>query len=322
MNIFKIENLKGLNTKIFNKEFIRSGFVYFVLIALIVGFSLINDRFFSMDNFAVIGRQTAITAVIALGMTFVITTAEIDLSVGSIVGCVVMISTLTLQAGMNPLIASLAGIAVGVFFGFANGILITKLNIPSFLVTLGTLGIARGVAMTVTGNRTIVVYDKSFTNFWGSGEVFGIPNSILWMGLFLIITFIIYNYTRFGNYVKAVGGNSVAARFSGINTDKIIITAMMISGFLAAIGGLMMVARINAGRPEVGASLNLDAITAVILGGTSLFGGKGSIIKTIVGAFIITIITNALIILGFQINVQMIVKGIIIIAAVSISEKK
>jgi ribose transport system permease protein len=122
--------------------------------------------------------------------------------------------------------------------------------------------------------------------------------------------------------VRATGGNIVAAKFSGINTDKIIIQAMIISGFLAAISGLMMVARINAGRPEAGGDLALDAVTAVILGGTSLFGGKGSVVKTLIGALIITSITNALVIFGFQINVQMIVKGLIVIAAVSISEKQ
>ena len=317
---------KGLNTRNDSRNVFshlwKSGFVYIVLFALIAIFALISDKFLTLENFAVIGRQTAITAVIAFGMTFVITTAEIDLSVGSIVGLTVMVSTLTLEAGFGPIAAAGAGILVGLFFGFLNGILITKLHIPSFLVTLGTLGIARGIAMTVTNNETIVVYDKGFTNFWGSGEVLGIPNSILWTLLFFILAILLFNFTRFGNYIRATGGNRVAAKFSGINTDRIVILAMVISGFLAAIGGLMMVARINAGRPEVGSDLNLDAVTAVILGGTSLFGGKGSIVKTLVGALIITIITNALIIFGFQINVQMIVKGIIIIAAVSISEKK
>jgi len=300
----------------------RSGFVFIALIVLIAVFGLMNENFFTLDNFSVIGRQTAITAVIAFGMTFVITTGEIDLSVGSIVGLVVMVSTLVLQAGWGPVAATFAGLLSGTLFGVINGVLTAKMRIPSFLATLGTLSVARGIAMTVTNNETLVVYDKSFTNFWGAGEVLGIPTSILWTLLFFILAVLLFNFTRFGNYVKATGGNEVAAKFSGINTDKIIILAMIISGFLSAIGGLMMVARINAGRPEVGAALNLDAITAVILGGTSLSGGKGSVVKSFVGALIIIIITNALIIFGFQINVQMIVKGIIVVAAVSISEKK
>jgi ribose transport system permease protein len=300
----------------------RSAFVYIVLVALIIIFSLINEKFFSLENFFVIGRQTAITAVVAFGMTFVITTAQIDLSVGSIVGVVVMVATLTLEAGFGPVIATLAGLLVGSFFGLANGVITTKLHIPSFLVTLGTLGIARGVAMTVTNNQTVVVYDQNFTRFWGAGDIFGVPISILWTLLFFVIALVLYNFTPFGNYVRATGGNVVAAEFSGINTDRIVIKAFLISGFLSAISGLMMVSRINAGRPEVGADLALDSITAVILGGTSLFGGKGSIVKTLVGALMITMITNALIIFGFQINVQMIVKGLIVIAAVSISEKQ
>lgn len=300
----------------------RSAFVYIVLVALIIIFSLINEKFFSLENFFVIGRQTAITAVVAFGMTFVITTAQIDLSVGSIVGVVVMVATLTLEAGFGPVMATLVGLLVGSFFGLANGVVTTKLHIPSFLVTLGTLGIARGVAMTVTNNQTVVVYDQNFTRFWGAGDLVGIPISILWTLLFFVIALGLYNFTPFGNYVRATGGNVVAAEFSGINTDRIIIKAFLISGFLSAISGLMMVSRINAGRPEVGADLALDSITAVILGGTSLFGGKGSIVKTLVGALMITMITNALIIFGFQINVQMIVKGLIVIAAVSISEKQ
>lgn len=316
------ENMGKTFQKTKLKKIWETGFVYIALISLIIVFSLISDKFLSLANFSVIGRQTAITAVVAFGLTFVITTGEIDLSVGSIVGLVVMTATLSLQEKLGPIIASILGILVGLLFGFINGFITTKLRIPSFLVTLGTLGIARGIAMTVTNNEVVVVYDDSFTNFWGSGTSFGIPNSILWMILLFVISVIVYNFTSFGNYVRAVGGNRVAAKFSGINTDSIIIKSMLISGFLSAIGGLMMVARINAGRPEVGGDLNMDAITAVILGGTSLFGGKGSVIKSLVGALIITVITNALIIFGFQINVQMIVKGIIIIAAVTISEKQ
>ena len=304
------------------KKFFGANFVYIVLIVLVTAFAFIDPRFFTLENFLIIGRQAAIVAVIAFGMTFVITTGQIDLSVGSIVGLVVMISTLSLQAGLGPVVSSIMGLLVGIAFGLFNGIITAKLGIPSFLVTLGTLGIARGIAMTVTNNNVVIVYDKGFTSFWGAGTILGIPISVLWTLLFFVLAVLLYNFTRFGNYVKATGGNSEAARFSGINTDRIVIISMLICGFLAAIGGLMMVARINTGRPEVGADLNIDSITAVILGGTSLFGGKGSVVRTFVGALIMVIITNALIIFGFQLNVQMIVKGIIVIAAVSISEKQ
>ena len=320
IEIFKLQNKNSKGERI--KGLLYSGFVYIVLLLIIVIFSLINQNFCTPGNFSVIGRATAITAVIAFGMTFVITTGEIDLSVGSIVGLVVMVSTLALQVGLGPIVATFLGILTGIIFGIINGVLTTKVNIPSFLVTLGTLSIARGLAMTVTNNAVVVVYDHNFTNFWGSGTVLGIPISILWTILFFVLSIMLYNYTPFGNYLRATGGNKVAARFSGINTDRTIILAFVISGFLAAIGGLMMVARINAGRPEVGADLNIDAVTAVILGGTSLFGGKGSVVKSLIGALIIAIVNNALIIFGFDTNVQMIVKGIIVIAAVSFNAKK
>lgn len=301
---------------------VRGQFVYIVLIALVIIFGIINPRFFSLENFSVIGRQTAIIAVIAFGMTFVLTAGHIDLSVGSIVGVVVMVSTLALEQGAGTLLASLAGLSTGIAFGIFNGLVTTRLGIPSFLATLGTLGIARGVAMTVTNNMVVVVYDTKFTAFWGAGNLGKFPTVLLWVAGFFAVSYFLYHNTPFGNHVKSTGDNEVAARYSGINTKSIVMKVMLISSICAAFGGLMMVARINAGRPEVGADLNLDAITAVILGGTSLFGGRGSILRTLIGALIMGVITNALIIFGYAINIQMIVKGIIIIAAVSINEKR
>ena len=301
---------------------VRNQFVYLVLVGLVIVFGLINPRFFSLENFSIIGRQTAIVAVIAFGMTFVLTAGHIDLSVGSIVGLVVMVSTVVLERGGGPVLASIAGLVAGTMIGLFNGVVTAKVKVPSFLVTLGTLGIARGIAMTVTGNMVVVVYDTNFTAFWGAGMVGPFPTMVLWALFFFVISYGIYHHTKFGNYVKSTGDNATAARYSGINTDLTVIKVMMISAFFASVAGLMMVARINAGRPEVGESLNLDAITAVILGGTSLFGGRGSVLRSLIGALIMGVITNALIIFGFEINVQMIVKGFIVIAAVSINEKK
>jgi ribose transport system permease protein len=299
----------------------RNRFIYFVLVLLIVVFSLLNKSFFSLETFGVIGRQTAMVSLIAFGLTFVITAAQIDLSVGSIVGLVGVISTMALGWGWGLLGASVAGMLAGTAIGCVNGIITTKLKIPSFLVTLGMLGIARGISLTVTGTRTVVVYDKSFPMLWGAGAIYGFPVSILWVLLFFAIAIILYNYTVFGNYVKATGGNITAARYSGINTDGIIIKVLTLSGFLSSIAGLLMAARLAAGRPEVGSGMELDAIAAVILGGTSLFGGKGSIVNTLVGSLIMGVISHGLVILGLASSIQMIVKGIIIIAAVSMSEK-
>ena len=299
----------------------RNWFIYIVLAALIAVFSLLNKSFLSLETFGVIGRQTAMVSLIAFGLTFVITAAQIDLSVGSIVGLVGVISTMALGWGLGLVGASVAGMLTGATIGCVNGIITTKLKIPSFLVTLGMLGIARGISLTVTGTQTVVVYDKSFPLLWGAGDIYGFPVSILWVLLFFVIAIILYNYTVFGNYVKATGGNITAARFSGINTDGIIIKVLTLSGFLSSIAGLLMAARLGAGRPEVGSGMELDAIAAVILGGTSLFGGKGSIVNTLVGALIMGVISHGLVILGLESSIQMIVKGMIIIAAVSMSEK-
>ena len=299
----------------------RNRFIYFVLVLLIVVFSLLNKSFFSLETFGVIGRQTAMVSLIAFGLTFVITAAQIDLSVGSIVGLVGVISTMALGWGWGLLGASVAGMLAGTAIGCVNGIITTKLKIPSFLVTLGMLGIARGISLTITGTRTVVVYDKSFPMLWDAGDIYGFPVSILWVLLFFAVAIILYNYTVFGNYVKATGGNITAARYSGINTDGIIIKVLTLSGFLSSIAGLLMAARLAAGRPEVGSGMELDAIAAVILGGTSLFGGKGSIVNTLVGSLIMGVISHGLVILGLASSIQMIVKGIIIIAAVSMSEK-
>jgi ribose transport system permease protein len=299
----------------------RNWFIFIVLVLLIAVFSLLNKNFFSLENFGVIGRQTAMVSLIAFGMTFVITAAQIDLSVGSIVGLVGVVSTMTLGLGWGLAGASIAGMLTGTAVGCVNGIITTKLKIPSFLVTLGMLGIVRGISLTATGTRTVVVYDKVFPLLWGAGDIYGFPVSILWVLLFFAIAIVLYNYTVFGNYVKATGGNLTAAKFSGINTDGIIIKVLTLSGFLSSIAGLLMAARLAAGRPEVGSGMELDSIAAVILGGTSLFGGKGSIVNTLIGSLIMGVISNGLVILGLESSIQMIVKGIIIIAAVSMSEK-
>jgi ribose transport system permease protein len=301
------------------KQLAKDGLVYIILLVLTALFSLMNSNFLSVENFFVIGRQTAIVGIISFGMTFVITAAEIDLSVGSIVGLVGMASTMILQANYGIFLSSLAGAALGAIFGFANGVFVAKLRIPSFLATLGTMGIARGIALTLTDTKTVVVYDRRFSQIWGGSEIFGVPSAVLWVLLFLSISCLLYYSMPFGNYVRAVGGNKTAARYSGINSHWIIIKVFTISGIFSAVGGLLMAGRLNAGRPEVGADISLDSIAAVILGGTLMSGGKGSVVKTLVGAIIMGCISNALIILGFQNNVQQIVKGSIVIIAVALN---
>ncbi len=300
----------------------RKWFIYSVLFALIILFSILNKNFFSVSNFGNIGRQAAMVSIIGFGMTFLITAANFDLSVGSVVALVSIISASSLEWGLGIAGASLAGIATGTLIGLVNGLIVTKVKIPSFLVTLGMMGIARGAALTITGGSSVTIYSKEFKVFWGAGMLAGIPIALLWVLLILAASYVLYNHTVFGVHVKATGGNIIAARYSGINTDRIIVKSFLIVGFCASIAGLVLTSRLGTGRPEIGNGLEMDAIAAVILGGTSLFGGRGSVINTLIGALIMTIITNGLIILGIEYSLQMIIKGVIIIAAVSVTEKK
>lgn len=300
----------------------RNWFVYFVLIGLIVVFAVLNKVFLSTDNFESIGRQTAMVSIIAFGATFVITTGNIDLSVGALVGLVGVVAAMCMRAGFGIPLSSLMGILTGVGFGFANGVLVAKAKIPAFLVTLGTMGIARGLALTVTNTKAVIIMNEDFTQLWGAGSVMGIPTSILWTAVLFALAIWLYHYTTFGNYVKAVGGNQTAAVYSGVKVEKVTIWVFVLAGFMAAIAGLLMAARLKSGRPEVGDGMELDAVAAVILGGTALSGGRGKMVNTLIGSLIMGVIVNGLIIMGVQTNIQLIIKGIIIIAAVSLSEKQ
>ncbi len=315
------ESIKA-KLKIVKKFEWRDWFVFFILGALIVVFALLSDKFFQVENFASIGRQTAMISLIAFGMTFVITSGNIDLSVGSLVGLVGVITAMSLRVGLGVIGASMIGLSTGTVIGLLNGILTAKMRIPAFLVTLGTMQMARGLALTVTNTKAVIVINNSFTRIWGAGTLLGFPASIIWTLLFFGICIWLYHYTYFGNYVKAVGGNKTAATYSGIKVDRITILSFVISGFLAAVAGLLMAARLKSGRPEVGGGMELDAIAAVILGGTALYGGRGKILNTLVGSLIMGVIVNGLIILGVQSNIQQIIKGAIIIAAVSLNKKQ
>jgi ribose transport system permease protein len=299
----------------------RQWVIYFAFVALLVAFSFANPQFLTFGNIINILRQTSILAIMAFAMTFVLTAGEIDLSVGSVMAVGSLVASIFLRDGSHWLIASLAGIGACVLFGAFNGLLTTKAKIPSFLVTLGSLGIARGVALSVTGTLTIVFVNDTFTQVWGLGDIGPIPLLVVWMIVVFIITYFLFNHTLFGRYVQATGGNLLAARFSGVNTDRIKLLALMMSAGAAGLGGLLMTARLVSGRPYIGQGFELDVISAVILGGTSLFGGRGTIAGTLIGALIMGSINNGLVLLGVETNTQMIVKGAIIIAAVFFGEK-
>ena len=317
--------MESNNKKAFN---LSNWLVYFVLAALMILFTVATDgTFLNAGNLAAIGRQTAMVSIIAFGATFVITTGNIDLSCGAILGLTGLMVASLLQAGVPMILASVLGLGLGALVGVGNGLLVAKVKIPSFLATLGTMSICRGLALTVTNTKSIIILDKgenffsNFVQFWGASDIGGVPTAIIWTLITFVICFWLYHYTVFGNHVKAIGGNITAAKYSGVKVEKVTMIVFVIAGILAAVAGLIMAARLKNGRPEVGEGMELDAIAAVVLGGTVMSGGKGNMLNTLVGSLVLGVVLNGLIFAGFQQNVQQIVKGIIIIVSVAASSR-
>lgn len=311
-------------TRSFSQRFLASDRpypIFLAFLALIVFFSLASPAFFSVANFGNIGRQTALVTIIAVGVTFVIIGGEIDLSVGSIVKLSGVLAAMSMQVVNNWVLAAFVGLAVGALLGLFNGLLTTRLGIPSFLVTLGMLGIAKGLAFVVSNTEPVLIQNPTFFAVFAEGSVLGIPVPILWTILALSVGALLLHYTTFGRTVYATGGNPTAARYSGINTARVKIFCFMLTGLLAGLAALIFAARGHAARPDIADGLELDVIAAVILGGTSLFGGRGMIVGTLIGSLIIGILNNGLVLMGVSSSWQIAVKGAIIILAVAFSKK-
>jgi len=305
-------------------QFLRENIAVLALIIVFIFFSAVSrGQFLTLGNLANIGRQMATITIMACGMTLVIVSANIDLSVASTLSLAAMLSAIVVQATGSTMLALITGLVSGLCIGFLNGILTTKGKIPSFLVTLGMMGVIRGVAMMVTETKPVVVYEEMYWRAFGDGNIFGfLPINIFWMVVVLIITHIILRYMVLGRYIYATGGNQEAARFTGIKTDRTIIVSFIIAGILAAFSGIILASRMHAARPGTGEGMELNVIAAVILGGTSLFGGKGTIIGSLVGALVIGMLNNGLIIMGFSSHVQMLVRGLVIILAVLFAKEE
>jgi ribose transport system permease protein len=291
--------------------------VVFVFFAILLG----GQGFLSSNNLLNIFRQTATVTVIAVAMTFVIACAEIDLSVGSVAGLSSVCAAMAISSyGLIP--GVLAGLLVGVVVGSLNGGLVSLLGIPSFLVTLGMLGIAAGVAQWITASAPQPILNDTFNLIFGSGNFGPIPGLLIWTALFVTGGAIVLNKTRFGRQVLATGGNRTAAEFTGVNTRRIKFAVLLLSGVIASVAGMLYAGRLQSGRFQWGAGDELSAIAAVILGGTSLFGGFGSVIGTLFGALLIGLINNGLILAGLDTSQQQVVRGAIIILAVALARKK
>ncbi|SHS63527.1 inner-membrane translocator [Mycobacteroides abscessus subsp. abscessus] len=319
----KVSNLQKPENPILKGFEWRNYIVYFAFVGVLIYFSitLSDDGFLTSGNLLNIVRQTATISLMALAMTFVISTGEIDLSVGSIAALSSLVGALALQAGYGIIGGLIGGVGTGLVVGLINGLLVTKVAIPSFLVTLGTMGAIKGLAMWVTDTAPVPIVNANFNFIFGSGDIGPIPVLLLWTVVFTVIAHVLLRKTSFGRQVLATGGNENAARFSGVKTMKIKLMVFLGTGLMAGLAGLLYAGRMNAGRFSFGEGDELSVIAAVILGGTSLFGGVGTIIGTIVGSLMIGTINNGLIIMGLDVSQQMIIKGIIIILAVAFGKK-
>ncbi|MEA3102316.1 ABC transporter permease [Caballeronia mineralivorans] len=296
--------------------------LYFAFAILLVVFSLASPWFLSIDNFLNIGRQTALVSIIAIGMTFVIIARQIDLSVGSTLALSGMSAALAMaHIGDNWIIGAIAGIGTGALVGAINGLIITRLSIPSFLVTLGSLSAARGLALLVTTTKPVIITNDSFVAIFGEGDILGVPVPIIWTVLAVIAGILLLHYSVFGRQIYAAGGNPTAALYSGINIRRVTTLAFVLTGMLAGLAALVLSARSHAARPDVVQGLELDVIASVTLGGCSLFGGRGFVLGTLLGSLIIGTLNNGLVLLGVSSSLQLVIKGAIIVAAVAFTKK-
>jgi len=285
---------------------------------LVVIFSMLSPAFFTYSNFTNIANQTAIISVLAFGMTLVMLAGGIDLSVGSIVSLSAVVCALLLGTDVPTPIAMTFSILIGVAFGAASGFISVRWGVQTFLVTLGALSVARGLSLVLSEGRTIYIESDLFLALTAQGFVGPVPVLFAWTLTFFLLSWVILNLTTFGRKVRAVGGNIVAARHAGLRTNWIVIRVFMLSGGLAAFGGLMMAGRLSSGLPTVGIGMELDAIAAAVLGGTGFKGEGGSRVGTFFGALVMGTVINGLTILGINPYVQEITKGVIIVLAVVI----
>ena len=315
------------------RAFVSKYGIFLIFGLMLVIASFLSPAFLTPINLINVIRQMSIIGLIALGVTGVIVSGGIDLSSGSVVGiaCVVAASLAQVAggrafypalAGSPVLVAILAGCAVGALAGLLNGLLVAKTGIPPFIATLGMYTAARGAAMLYTTGRPLSNLSDGY-NFIGQGDLLGVPVPIVVLAVMAVITHVLYSRTKFGKYIYAIGGNEQAARVSGINVGRYKILIYTFAGLLSGIAGLVVSSRIGSGQPGLGVGYELDAIAAAVIGGTSLSaGGIGTIPGTIVGALIIGVLNNTLDLTNVSAYWQQIIKGLIIVGAVILDQRK
>jgi ribose transport system permease protein len=290
---------------------------FIALLVLAAGLAILSPDFLTLGNLLDVARQVSINAIISFGMTLVILLGGIDLSVGSILAVSSLMVALLMQAGDSAGLATLIGILAGALMGAVNGLLVTKGRVAPFIATLGTMTLLRGVALVLSQGSPISGFPSVLFSALGGGYFLRvIPLPVVWMlALFAILWFVL-DRTVFGRHVYATGGNPEAASLSGVNVDRVQILVYTLSGFTAAVAGIILTSRLDSAQPTAGAGYELDAITAVVLGGTSLAGGRGWIFGTLLGALLIGVLNNGLNLVGVSAFYQQVIKGSVILLAV------
>ncbi|MBG9980555.1 ribose ABC transporter permease [Facklamia sp. DSM 111018] len=291
-----------------------------LLVIMIILAALLSPSFLSSNNILNVLRQVAVFGTVAAGMTFVVLTGGIDLSVGSILGLSGAISASVMVSTNSLLLSVLSGIFIGVIAGVVNGYFISKVRIPAFIVTLATMTLIRGIILVYTNGSPISARIDSY-RFLGQGSLLGVPMPVIIMLIIFIIGFIILHYTVYGREVYGIGGNKEAARLSGIKVVKTEWMVYIISGLTSSIAGILLTARLGSAQATAGQAIEMDAIAAAIIGGTSLSGGTGFILPTIAGAIILGLIDNILTLMNVNPHATHIVKGLVILIAVVFDKK-
>ena len=283
-------------------------------LALCIVLSILSDRFLTTGNIVNILRQSTINGIIAIGMTFVILTAGIDLSVGAVLALAMVVAADLMQQEMAVPLAVAVGLGLGALLGLVNGVIITKAKVPPFIATLGMMTVARGLALTYTQGRPITGLPESFRTL-GTGSIGPVPMPIVIASVAFLVAYFLLTRMRTGEYIYAIGNNPVAARYAGINTDRYIMFVYASAGLLSAVAGMILVARLNSAQPTAGLGYEFAAIAAVVVGGTSFAGGQGGLGGTLLGVLVIAVLSNGLNLLNVSSFYQPVVTGVVIALA-------
>ena len=294
------------------KNFAKRNTLLLVFIGLCAAFSIVTDSFLTVSNITDVIRTNSINGLLAVGLTYVILAGGIDLSVESTACLAGLVSG---HLSPNPVLAVASGLLIGIVIGFFNGVVLEKSGVQPFIFSLGMSRLVRGIVLAITKGKSFYTIDPSFTGIVRS-KILGVPTLIVLFVVIIVITFFALNRARYGRYVYAVGSNEEAARLSGIRTHRVKVSTYVIAGMLSGLAGVMLTARLSAAEPSAADGWSLDAVSAVIIGGTSMRGGRGGILNTLLGIFIIAVLNNGMTLLGVPTNFNQLVKGTLMVVAV------